>query len=700
VEPLEYYAYLASTVPAGDLARAAARRFAQRAARLLKAGGLPREREMLEAFCAVDARDLALKLAAPRASLFWADSSRRAGIAAIVGRVEGALGRALARADRAYLRTFDVFGRRAQFDRGGAGIDWHVDVLNEGRFEPLLGAFEPELFAPGLDPKAPWVLARFEHGVWLAQGAWLSPSEEDRARFAHEFVLQVRHFARQNPPGVGINWSSPMEVALRAVNLSLAFLMLRHRPELQDPCFAVELAVLLAAHGRFVQAHLEHTGAVSNNHYLANLVGLLHLGVIFPELPEARDLRARAAEGLKAEISRQVLDDGFSFEGSTSYHRLATELFTLGLFAAQAGRIDLGEAYRERLHRMFAAVRAYLAPGGAAPQLGDNDSGRALPLCERGPLEHGYLLALGAALFEDPELKPEGARYCDEALWLMGPEGLERWEKLPECGPSRSSALQKAGLFFLRSPTAYCAISCGPNGQAGLGGHSHNDKLAVEIYRGEEPVVVDCGTFCYTSQPALRDRFRATAAHSTVQVDGREQSRLPQGRLFALPDEARARALAFDSSPARERFAGEHRGYARLEPPVLHWREVVFERAAQAFVIRDELKGQGVCRAVARFHLKDALARLREPEAEERSRLVAAGFDGKRVERVVEIGPAERPLAALFALGGEPHLTPSAYSPGYGQRRPSLCVEIHKAGRLPLAFAVAILLCVERGERA
>lgn len=688
MQPLDYYLYLASTVPAGDLARAGARRLAQRAGRLARPVAPPSEAELLETFCASDARDLALKLAAPRASLLWADASRRAGLAAAAGRVEGAAPRALASAQRAAQRTFDVFGRRVQFPRGPGGVDWKLDALHQQRFEEGPGA-------PGLDPKAPWALGRFEHAVALAQGVWLSPSEEDRARFAHEFALQVRQFHRENPPGAGIQWACSMEVALRAANLSLAFLMMRHRPELQDGAFALDFASAIVSHGNFVRAHLEHTGAAPNNHYVANLVGLLHVGVIFPELSEARAWRAAAADGLRREINRQVLGDGFSFEGSTSYHRLSVELFTLALFAAHAGGIDLGDDYRARLHDMYRAVRTYLAPGGAAPQLGDNDSGRALPLCPRAPLDHGYLLPLGAALFQDPELKPEGSTYCDESLWLMGPAGLARWERLPWSGPARSGALAKAGLFFLRGPGAYCAVSCGPNGQSGVGGHSHNDKLSVEVYAGEEAVIVDCGTFCYSSNPELRDRFRSTAAHSTVQADGREQSRLPAGRLFALPDEARARVLGFTSGPARERFVGEHQGFARDRPRAVHRREVLFERAPRLFLIRDEISGEGAHRAVARFHLRDELARVRPSAESERARLAQAGFALPDAPRAVEIGPAQRPLAALFWAEGELRLSPSSYSRGYGERRPSLCVEIHQAGRAPLRFEVAVVILSE-----
>ncbi len=693
VDDLEYFAFLASNVPAGDLARAAAKKLARKASQTLTRKAARRVPAPLQIFCARDASDLALKLAAPRASLLWADSSQRNQVREAAEKVPGAVARVLRRAQAAWRRELDVFGTRVRFGRK-APVDWHLDALRGERFDPRTGSQEPSLLRPGLDPKAPWAIARFEQGLALAQGVWLSDSDEDRARYANEFASQVRSFAKENPPGVGINWTSPMEAALRAANLSLAFLMMRHRPELQEPQFALCFAELLLAHGRFVEAHLEDTGAVPNNHFVANLAGLLHLATIFPELPSAKAWRQTAVDGLRQQIERQVLADGFTFEGSVGYHRLALELFTLALLAARATRIDLGESYRRRLHLMFRAVRTYLAPSGRAPQLGDNDSGRALPLCAREPLDHGYLLSLGAALFEDPELKPEGDRFCDEGIFLLGAEGLRRWQALPETGPRLSGSLPKAGLFFLRSASAYCAVSCGPNGQGGVGGHSHNDKLSIEIHAGGRPLIVDPGTGCYTSEPAVRDQFRSTAWHSTVEVDGLEQNRFPESRLFALPDQARARALAFESSPGRERFVGEHRGYERLSPPLRHRREVFFHRAAKAFFISDLLEGSGKHQLVSRLQLPDRGARLRAPTAAELGRLARLAELGRLgTEQAIELVSGGRPAALILGdARGALSLAPRLYSAGYGMRRESSCVELAYLGELPLSLCVAILL--------
>lgn len=701
MEHLEYLAYLASTVSPGELARAAARRLVQRATQALHRPP-PTEREVLEAFCAEDGRDLALKLAAPRASHFWADAGRREATASAALRVPGLRERVLARAEQAWRRRFDVFGTVVEFGRA-QGVAWHLDALHGATFPADADADDPRLYVPGLDPKAPWTLARMEHAVWLAQGVWLSADEGDRARWAHEFTLRVRHFARHNPPGRGVNWASAMEVSLRAANLAIAALMLRHRPELQDPEFALALATSLAAHGRFVEEHLEHTGAVPNNHYVADLVGLLHLGVAFPELPGARGWKERAVAGLAAEIGRQVLDDGFSFEGSVPYHRLATELFTLGWFAAEAGRLDLGDAYRDRLRAMYRAVAIYLAPGGRAPQFGDNDSGRALPLAPRAPLDHAWLLPLGAALFEDPELALPGHAPDEEVVFLLGAEGLDRLERLPECAWRGSGSLPRGGIYVLRGHEAYVAVACGPTGQGGIGGHGHNDKLGIEVHDGDQALIVDPGTYCYTSEPAQRDRFRGTAAHSTLQVAGAEQCRIIEGRPFALPDDARARALAFESSPRRDRFAGEHRGFERIAPGLRHRREVVLDRAARAVLVHDRVSGSGEHEVVIRFQLPDTQARLIEPDAALRARLEGLGL--APADRLVELGPGGAPRGWLAPPpGAEVRLAAAHYSPGYGERRPSLAVEIRPAAPLPVEARVAILLHQRRrsdegGER-
>src|SRR5581483_7178877 len=94
---------------------------------------------------------------------------------------------------------------------------------------------------------------------------------------AHELHAQLESWLDANPPGHGINWSNPMEVALRAVNW---FWALGTSEPVLPPGRALRrrLAGALLVHGRHIAANLEGGPALRGNHYLADLLGLAAIG--------------------------------------------------------------------------------------------------------------------------------------------------------------------------------------------------------------------------------------------------------------------------------------------------------------------------------------------------------------------------------------------------------------------------------------
>src|SRR5262249_50589266 len=151
---------------------------------------------------------------------------------------------------------------------------------------------------------------------------------------------------------------------------------------------------------------------------------------------------------------------------------------------------------------MYRVVEGYCTGSGRAPQLGDNDSGRALAPADRESLDHGYLLSLGAALFCDGSLKRPGAVLCDEGAWLLGSSGLGRFEALEPRPTPRRFISRSAGWAVVKQDGAYLAVSAGRAGQGGVGGHSHNDQLSFELHAAGRPLIVDPGTWCYARDHA------------------------------------------------------------------------------------------------------------------------------------------------------------------------------------------------------
>jgi hypothetical protein len=594
----------------------------------------------------------------------WADVSRRDDVLSVLGRLPGAVERATARAERAARREFNVFGTVLSFGPQGR-IDWSLDPLSGHRYA-LSPSHSLRLEVPGADPKYPWVLGRLDQLVALGQGYWVATAAGDRARFAAQFVEQAGDFIRSNPTALGIHWTSPMEVALRAANLASALSMFRDSPQVERD-FVLVLLESLLEHGRFVEAHLEDGGAVPNNHLVADHLGLLAVGVACPELPQAKRWAAAAAQRLSELMVEQVHPDGYSFEGSTSYHRLVLELFTLAQISATAGGIDLGPAFGERLRKMFHVAAAYCSERGLAPQIGDNDSGRVFPLRDRESLEHGYLLSLGAALWGDPALKRAGVEFPDEAAWLLGRSGWERFESLPAASPPPSFGSPRGGLYILRGSGAVVAVSAGPRGQKGVGGHNHNDQLSFELHLEGTPVIVDSGTGTYLRDRHLRDWFRGTAAHNTLQLGDAEQAPVDPSRPFALPSDVSTVVECFESGGDQRMLVARHCRFPQIQ------REFVLDSGERALFVSDRVAGHSSGRALGRLHLPDRRVRIRL--AREAERLRADRGSGRFAHFgtvAADIGEPDAPLAVvLFGAGLEIRAEESRYSPSYGEILPA-----------------------------
>ncbi|HEX9050746.1 MAG TPA: alginate lyase family protein, partial [Anaeromyxobacter sp.] len=657
----------------------------------------PARDQLMDALGGGGAAALARLLARPRpCPTPWSPASLRD---ALARHVPGETERVLARAAAAAQGRIAVHGVEVDVARGG-GTDWQLDPFHGGRF----AGWAPSLdlpAAPGLDPKLAWAIGRGEQWVALAQGAVLDPRRGDA--FAQALSASVRDFVVQNPVGRGVHWTSAMEAALRAWNLVLALWILSARGG-PEPAFALEAARLLVSTGRFVLAHLEDDTAVPNNHLAADWLGLLACAEGLPEWPESARWRALALDGLRAALAAQVNDDGTSFEGSVPYQRLAAELFATGLALGHGARRPLGSAYARRLRALFASTRALLSSGGDLPQIGDSDSGRVLALAARRPTEGGYLLPLGAALLRHPSLLVRGgAADAAEVAWLLGPRALDALARARPGRPPASASFPDGGFHALRRGALEAFVSCGPSGQRGIGGHSHNDKLSLELYVAGALAVCDPGTGSYTGDPELRDALRSTRAHATLAVDGLEQSPIPPERPFALPDAADARLVEFEPWGVAARLVGEHRGFARAG--VVHRREVALTE--QGAVVVDRLVGGGAHQVELRWPFASPLARVRAlspGEAAALARLARAARLRRPVDSAtaveVPLGAAGR-LVVAFACppGLAPAIEPSLRSPGYGRVEEASAAVVAGAVSCP-AVLTTLLLHLPAGSAA
>jgi hypothetical protein len=538
-------------------------------------------------------------------------------------------------------------------------IDWHTDFKSGYRWDPQ--EFHRRVrygHVRGVDIKVPWELSRFQHLSVLGQAYALTGNPAYSAQFAD----QIDDWIRSNPVGFGVNWMCTMDVAIRAANWLAAGEYFLAGGALKAG-FLRRFYSSLYEHGRFIERHLERR-RVTTNHYLADIVGLLSLAVYCPFFAASGKWLRFCIRELTEEMNNQVYADGCHFESSTCYHGLALEMFFFATVLAvrrvreSAGESDrqvaervFGAAYIERLHGMFLTVLHLLKPSGRMPQIGDNDSGRLYTLRARSVLDMRHLLTLGAIFFEDSGLKVGEFGCGEEALWVFGRRGYDVWQRLEGRSVTTigNRSFPQAGWYVIRQGFDYCLVSCGPHGPHGIGGHAHNDKLSFELMLNGRDVVVDPGTYLYTSAPDLRNRFRSTSYHNTAILQGCEQNELPAD-VFRLPDRVHVRRAELQETAQGTDFTGEIE-YAGI----VHQRIIGFERKPRHWRIRDCLSGPRPLRADLKFHLAPQVSRC--------------------AERLCDRESGE-PLALLEAQGGSVQIQPYCYSPEYGVCVPASCISI------------------------
>jgi hypothetical protein len=664
----EYYSYLARTIPPREIARALAVR-ARRALGVppvFMGGNAEVERRRRRLYADVS----------PRPSLLHV-SEREAVKALMLERWPRESEAVLHEAREARKGSLLLFG---QWKNCGSPFDYHNDPMVPGvKYDASQPGERVNLFVDGADAKVMWEVGRLQHLWRYGQARWLTGEKSWSAEWGRE----LQHFRTTNPAGFGVQWSCAMEVSLRACNIALSYAMV------SDEVPAGFVVDCLEEHCDYVSKHLEETGAIRTNHYAADLVGLVVCGALFPELERWHDSFAKR---LWDEIPRQVRADGTHFEASTGYQRLCAEMFLMAVLAAREAGKPAPQDVQNAVLGLFRSLGDLAKPNGDMPQIGDLDSCRALPLVPREALETGFMAGIGSAAFGDANLAT-GA--CPpEVVWLLGLGGLRRYS--PRAVGHGSILLRDAGIAALRSGDAWLCLSAGPNGQGGTGGHAHNDKNSVELSFGGVDILVDRGTYVYARDPAERNARRGTAGHSTLQIDGLEQNRIVPGRLFALPDTAKARITSLSTHAGHETTEGEHAGYARTGVQI-HRRKAALGR--DAAVLEDELIGDGEHAILSRLYVPHSQVTSRPATADEAARLeelhqrgFAFGFDTRRCVSVRDASGAEIALLAFGAtMPWTLSLDPTDVSPGYLEKRPATRVKLELTGPVPARIFTAVL---------
>lgn len=385
---------------------------------------------------------------------------------------------------------------------------WHTSVLSGCAADASKSWFQLPDFDPQVgDIKGVWEASRFDWVIALAQHA-----ANDSVELLERLNAWLEDWWQQNPPYKGPNWKCGQEASIRVMHLLMAARIL---DQVEAPQPALRWAIQV--HLERIAPTLAYALAQDNNHGTSEAAALFIGGTWLKQagVSGGEGYSRLGRKWLENRARRLIMQDGSFSQYSVNYHRVMLDTYTW----AELWRRVVGEPpFTDELYRKLKLATDWLAnmvmsDQGDAPNLGANDGARLIPLTDTDYRDFRPSVQLASTVFHQAAAYEEPGDYDLPLRWL----NLEKPQVVRDVRASKDYAA--GGFAVLRNQRAavlfrYPVFKFRP---------SQCDLLHVDLWVDSVNVLRDAGTYSYNSGDNWQDYFGSTAAHNTVQFDGRDQ---------------------------------------------------------------------------------------------------------------------------------------------------------------------------------
>lgn len=399
---------------------------------------------------------------------------------------------------------FSFLGRQFKFDDK---VNYHYGF---GQSPPSNQYFSDiNYFIPSWDVKITWELNRQQHLPILAKAYFITSDE----KYAKEVCKQIEQWIEQNPYLLGVNWVEGIEASIRMYSWIFAYNYIRNSKSL-TPEINLKILKHIYLHGKFIKTFLSDKWIINGNHLLAELSGLLLIGITFPEFKESKEWVSFALKKLESEISTQIFDDGAIWEHSTGYHKFVTEMILYPVILLKKNGYKIPEIILRKLEKMLHFLDSIAMSNGKIPLIGDEDQGFFLKLNSSEYDDVRDILACGNILLNQEKLNNKS----ELAFWLFN--GLVTISNKNENAQKDLKVFKDSGYCLFKSPEDYLLLTTSSQHTKYLhAAHRHLDLLSFVFECKGEYFIVDNGTYIYNGDKENRDLFRSLWMHNTLFID-------------------------------------------------------------------------------------------------------------------------------------------------------------------------------------
>jgi len=418
----------------------------------------------------------------------------------------------------------------------------------------------------------------------------------------------IADWLNKNPYLQGPSYCSPMEVALRWISIYWTVCLLKKHI---DDRLLKEVEGFGVASGNFIEKRLS-THSSAGNHLIIEATGLFWVGKALEATDQGQVWLRKARAILWAQLLRQTSPDGVGRE--QSYWYLGFILDAILHYLLLEDRDLIPEKVISRIEAVCEFLRATRIDDHAFFDYGDRDDGFVFRASS------DYSESYFADLIETADLLLTKTNICSRLpsersrrFQFWSSENLEKAPNGTSTNVNRDNKEIKEKKSLKTFLDGGITVMTWGKGKlffrhARLGieptyAHGHADALAVLFFWGNTPVLVDTGTGQYNKDEFLRNYFRSTLAHNTIQIEGKNQAEIISPYMWNRSYDTK---LSLSQDNPFLAVEACHTGYEK-QFRVIHTRKVEWQVPKKILITDRFLGPHGPVSYAGAFHLGTCL---------------------------------------------------------------------------------------------
>ena len=470
-----------------------------------------------------------------------------------------------------YAAHYDIW-TYIPMDQGGRliqlkviGSERDVDVIKAIRTPGFFSAWGDPIRWDSLEktePEKSYWLNRWYFLPCFARQYYLTGDK----KFLDDILVFVRKWAAENPAPANLaeysgsgkwNWRD-MQVAWRMQNLAWCYFLGQKGYSAAEQG---ELLELVKVHARVLLEYFGKARLNEGNHQSHGATAMLYAALLFPDLPEAAQLKEKAMVILDHHLDQAFTDDGNSIEQVPGYYPFFVSIFRDAFLLCRANHIAPPARSEERLRQFYHYLAAVAQPDGKMPPINDSTESDA-----------SVSLRVLANIFDKP---------------YPGPDPVSSWFAASDQAVMRDSSATIPAYVFLDAGSKIL-------------GHWHGGKLGFHLWYWDKAFVVDSGISDY-DDPLRKSWYIQPQAHNTILVDG--QGDFPKTEKWqSRLQPAGSRILQWQSNDRYDWAVMRHDGFQARPAPVSWVRHFILLKGVGLLAV-DQLESGGEHEYTWLFHL-------------------------------------------------------------------------------------------------